>query len=256
LDEHILDHGRRDFELPELWTPVEDPTDRAPQFEGPRIHWRLYDVAAEARKWATVWLESGEGPPAVLPPVVTPDADLRTLIATFGADSLVNERQYWGIDVGDHYLVYVQEADKSRRLLHDFEVRARAHFAWEYGGAGPHNLAEALVADMLGTLSYRPSCFGAIAGGAGLVRCPACGGSGLRRDDLRSLRRACYHVTAGLPRKPDPVLQDVEGAPVGAQWRLSRVEFLQGAFAMVDELAADNEDDEDREDGEGESESE
>jgi hypothetical protein len=63
-------------------------------------------------------------------------------------------------------------------------------------------------------------------------------------------------VTAGLPRKPDPVLQDVEGAPVGAQWRLSRVEFLQGAFAMVDELAADNEDDEDREDGEGESESE
>ena len=241
LDKHILDGGRRNFELPELFTATEGVTDRVPQFDGPRIHWRLFDVAAEARRWVTVRLQSGEGPPAVLPPVATPDADLRTLIATYGAERLVDERQYWGIDDGDHCFIYVQEADKSRRLLRDCELKARAQFTWGYGGTGPHDLAQALVADILGALSYCPSCFGAIGGGAGLVKCPSCEGSGLRRHDLWALHRACYHVTASLPKKPDPLLHDLEDVPVGAQWQLSRVKFLDGAFAMVDERVAEDE---------------
>jgi hypothetical protein len=242
LTEHVLDRGRRDFELPTLWSPTA--SDRAPQFDGPRIHWRLFDVASEAYRWACKRLDTGEATPAVLPPVTTPDAHLRSLITTFGAEKLVDERQYWGIESGDDYLVVVEEVDRSRRLLRDCEERARAQFTWGYGGTGPHNLGSALVADILGTLAYCPSCFGAIAAGGGLVKCPSCDGDGLQ-NDLWSLHRACYHVTASLPKKPDPSLQESGSAPSGAQWRLSRTDLLQRVFQLVDELAAQDEYDDD-----------
>ncbi len=244
LAEDVIKKRRRCFELPILWSPRERIGDIAPKFEGPlidglRIHWRLFDVAKEAHRWACAKLGMGESVAAVLPPVTTPDADLRSLITTFGAERLVTERQYWGIESGDVHFVLVQEADRSRRLLRDCEGRARAQFTWGYGGTGPDNLGAVLVADMLGPLVYCPSCFGAISAGAGLVGCPSCDGTGFRQNDLGSLHRACYHVIASLPKKSDPSLQDSEDVPPGAQWQLSRVEFLQGAFAMVDELVAE-----------------
>jgi hypothetical protein len=244
LTEHVLDRGRRDFELPTMWSPTDNISEKAPQFEGPRIHWRLFDVASEAHRWVCKRLDTGESTPAVLPPVTTPDADLRTLITTFGAEKLVDERQYWGIESGEDSLVAVEEVDRSRRLLRDCEERARAKFTWGYGGTGPHNLGAALVADMLGTFAYCPSCFGAVAAGGGLVTCPSCDGDGLRRE-LWSLHSACYHVTASLPKKPDPSLQDSGNTPPGAQWRLSRTDFLQHAFRISDDLAVDDEADED-----------
>jgi hypothetical protein len=245
LTNHVLDGGRREFEPPTLWSPSECVAYTPPQLEGPRIHWRLFDVAHEAHRWASKKLEVGEPVPVVLPSVTTPDADLRFLITTFGVEKLVDERQYWGIESGDDHFILVEEADRSRRLLRDCEGRAWAQFTWGYSGTGPDNLGAALVADMLGPLAYCPSCFGAIAAGGGLVKCPSCDGDGLRKNDLWSLQRACYYVITSLPKKPDPSLQDSEDVPSGAQWRMSRTEFLRRAFQLVDELDAEDESDRD-----------
>jgi hypothetical protein len=243
LSEDVLSGGRCDFELPEVWMPHEDITDRPPRFEGPLIHSRLFDIANEAHQWVTRKLATGQSEPAVLPEVTTPDASLRSLFAAFGAEKLVNDRQYWGIESGEAHLVLVEEADRSRRLLRDCEGRARGQFTWGYGGTGPHNLSEALLADMLGVLAYCPSCYGAIPAGGGLIKCPSCNGDGLRRRDLHSLQRACYRITSGLPKRPDPALQDSDSSPLGAQWRLTRTEFLQHAFRQVEELYARDEPD-------------
>jgi len=239
LSEHVLADGRCDFKLPELWTPHEEIVDRTPRFEGPFIHCRVFDVANEAHQWAERKLANGQSEAAVLSRSTTPDANLRSLLAVFGAEKLVNERQYWGIESGEECFVLVEEADRSRRLLRDCEGRARAQFTWGYGGTGPHNLSAALVADMLGTLAYCPSCFGAIPASGGLVKCPSCDGDGLRRRDLHSLQRACYSITTGLPKRPDPELQNSDGSPQGAQWRLTRIEFLRRAFHLIDELYAE-----------------
>jgi len=241
LAEHVLSEGRREFVLPTPWSPNEDDAGRAPQLEGPRIHWRLFDVADEAYRWACKKLEAGESEPPTLPSVSTPDADLRWLIDTAGAKSFVDEREYWGIDVGDDPIIYVQEADRSRRLLRDCQGRARSQFSWGYGGTGPHTLAAVLVADMLGNLAYCPSCFGTIGAGGGFVNCPLCDGDGLRRRDLWALHGACYNVTADLSKRVDPRLESFEGSPLAAQWRLTRIDFLQGAYAIVDQLKAEEE---------------
>lgn len=239
LAEHVLDGGRRDFELPILWSHTDNTGETAPRFRGPGIHWRLFDVAEGAHRWACNKLDTGESAVPVLPPVTTPDADLRSLIRRFGAVQLIDERRYYGIESGEDCLVLVEEADRSRRLLRDCEGSARARFAWGYPGTGPYNLAAALVADMLGSFTYCSSCFGVIPAGGGLVKCPSCYGHGLRKE-LRSLHGACYYVTASLPKKPDQSLQESGNAPFGAQWRLSRIEFLQGAFQLADQLAADD----------------
>jgi hypothetical protein len=245
LDEHVLSEGRCDFELPTLWTPSEVSGDVAPRMHGPRIHWRLFDVTFETHRWLTAKLTTGESSPAALPPVSSPQTDLRSLIDTYGAQNLVDERQYWGVESGDDCFVLVEEEDRSRRLLRDCEQRARAQFTWGYGGTGPHQLGEALVADLLGTLAYCPSCFGAISAGGGLVECPSCDGDGLRRNELRSLHRAVYHLAASLPKKPDPSLQEFEDAPPEAQWRLSRRGLLQMALRISDDLAAEDASDDD-----------
>jgi hypothetical protein len=223
--------------------PHEEIVDPPPRLEGPFIHCRLFDVAYEAHQWAIRRLATGQPGSAVLPRVTTPNADLRSLLAAFGAKKLVNERQYWGIEAGEDYLVLVEEADRSRRVLRDCEGRARAQFTWGYGGTGPHNLSEALVADILGLSPTALPCFGAIPASGGLVKCPSCDGDGLRRHDLHLLQRACYRITAGLPNQPDAALQDADRPPPGAQWRLTRTEFLQRAFQAADELYTEDEPD-------------
>lgn len=208
--------------------------------EGPRIHCRLFDVALETHRWLTTRLETGESSPPVLPPVNTPDHDLRSLIDTYRAENLVDERQYWGVESGDDCFVLVQEADGSKRLLRDCEQRARGQLTWGYGGTGPYELGEVLVVDMLGILAYCPSCFGAITAGGGFVECPSCDGQGLRQNDLWSLHEAFYHITASLSKKPDPSLQKkFKDTPPKAQWRLSRRDLLQRAFDISDDLATD-----------------
>jgi hypothetical protein len=157
-------------------------------------------------------------------------------MAEFGAGRLVDERHYWGIGSFGECLVLVEEADRSRRLLRDCEGRAQRKFAWGDKGTDTYALAGALVADMLGTLAYCPSCFGAIPAGGGLVECPGCDGDCLRQQDLRSLRRACFDIAAGLPERPDPSLQDSDGSPPNAHWRMARTELLERAFQLADEL--------------------
>jgi hypothetical protein len=238
LSEHVLKNGRCDFELPELWFPRDENVDRPPRFERPLIHCRVFDVASEAHRWASRKLAGGEEGPAVLPQVTTPDADLRSLLADYGMGKLVNQRQYWGIESDQECLVLIEEADGSRRLLRDCEGKARAQFTWGYFGTGPHNLSEALAADILGALAYCPSCFGAIPASGGLVTCPSCNGDGLRALDLYLLQHACHSVITGLRKRPDPALQDSDGSPPGAQWRLTRTDLLQRAIELADELRA------------------
>jgi hypothetical protein len=238
LSERVLNGGRCDFELPLLWVPAEDIIEEDPpaDFDGPFVHARLFDVTNEAYLWVTERLATGRPVPASLPPVSTPDADLRSLIAAFRARSLVDERHYWGVESGGECIVLVEEADHSRRLLRDYEGRAGRIFAWGDKGTRSYALAGAIVADMLGTLAYCPSCFGAIPAGGGLVECPTCDGSGLRQKDLKSLHRACFDIIAELPELPDPSLQDSQRSPLGAQWRMARTELLERALQLADEL--------------------
>jgi hypothetical protein len=221
LDTKILAHPRRDFCLPELWEPTETDTDRPPQ--KPASHWRLFDVASEVTRWIHGRLETNSALPPTLSTVGTPDGDLRALVEEFGAARLVDERRYWGVTSGNDCLVYVEEADCSRRLLRDHEGRARGEFAWGYGGAGPHNLAQALVEDILGPLINCPSCFGMVAVAGGLVQCPLCA-DGLR-GELGELQSACAEITARLSRKPDASLVG-QGGPDGAEWCLTRTGLL------------------------------
>lgn len=243
LFEYVLKHGRCEFKPPELWAPRDETEERPPRLEGPYIHCRVFDVALEAQRWAGRKLTGGEEGPAVLPAVTTPDADLRWLVAAHGVERLVNQRRYWGIESDQECLVFVEEADGSRRLLRDCESRARGQFTWGYFGTGPHNLSAALATDILGPLAYCPSCFGAIAVGGGMVTCPACDGKGLRSRDLDVLERACFSVISGLPKRLDPRLTDSDGAPPGAQWRLTRTELLQRAIELADERQAERESD-------------
>jgi hypothetical protein len=224
LEQHVLRHECRDFLLSERWTPTEDTSDVAPR--KPSVHWRLFDVARAAHDWIDAKRAKGQSPPVTLPPVTTPDAALQTLIEQFGAARLVDERQYWGVDSGNDSLVYVQEIDNSRRLLRDRESRARPEFAWGYGGTGPHNLAEALVSDVLGILAYCPSCFGVIPTSGGLIACPCCT-DGLRHD-RRTLEDAFVAIIRDLPREPQPSLASPDSPPQ-AQWHLTRTELLSRA---------------------------
>ncbi len=141
LQQEILNDGRRSVELDELRDPEEMGKEQLPRSAQPLVHWRVYDVAKAASKWAAE--SDGDREPAkpALPPVVTPDGDLLDLIKERGALALVDERDYWGVEYGEDKLVLIQEADRSRRLLRDSECRARSHINWGYGGSGPYDLA-------------------------------------------------------------------------------------------------------------------
>ncbi len=221
LESYVLCYERRDFSPSERWARANIAGDVSPREL--RVHWRFFDVARAAHDWLDATLAGNESPQPVLPLVTTPDSDLRALIEEFGVRELVDERHYWGIALGHGWIVCVEEADNSRRLLRDRECRARAEFAWGYDGTGPHLLSEALVGDVLGALIYCPSCFGAIPVSGGLITCPCCM-DGLRRD-LETLQEACVTIIARFPKKPQPSLVSAD-APPGAQWHLTRTDLL------------------------------
>jgi hypothetical protein len=244
LRERILDHGRRDFQIDELWDPAEIGQDRPPRFDQALVHWRVYDVALAASRWAE-GPASGDTAKPILPPVTTPDSDLLAMIENQGGRSLVDEREYWGVEYGEDELVLIQEADRSRRLLRDCECRARSRINWGYGGSGPYDLASLLVADTLGPLAYCPSCFGTIGVAAGLIQCPVCEDG--MRPGLWEMQRACNWLTSRLAQAPG-LIRMTEDTPSGAQWHLRRTDLLDFLVRKIAEFSADD-DSEDAPDG-------
>lgn len=249
LQEQILDHGRRSFELDEPWDSGTPRKDRAPRFNQPLVHWRVYDVALAATKWISESVVDRRATKPVLPAVLTCDRGLLELIHHQGARALVDERDYWGVEYSQGNLVLIQEADRSRRLLRDTECRARAQFTWGYGGSGPSYLADLLVADALGPLAYCPSCFGTIGAAGGLIDCPACDDG--MRPEVWEMRSACNWLTSRLARATDG-LRMIADAPLGAQWHLRRTDLLNFLMCKVTELSAeDGPDDESYRDSDG-----
>ena len=204
------------------------------------MHWRVFDVASAACQWAEA-TKAGEVCTPILPPIETPDADLLSLVRDRGAKSLVDERDYWGVEYDEDELVLVQEADRSRRLLRDSECKARSKVNWGYSGTGPGDLAEILVADALGPLVYCPSCFGTIGVGGGLIECPICE-HGMRRE-LWKLNRACEWITGQLSQVPLSSGSFSDG-PLDAQWHIRRTDLLD--FVVTRALDPDDDEDEDR----------
>jgi hypothetical protein len=234
--ERILDHGRRDFEIDELWDPAEIGKDRPPRFDQPLVHWRVYDVAVAASRWAEA-PANGDTAKPILPPVTTPDSHLWAMIENQGARSLVDERDYWGVEYGEDELVLIQEADRSRRLMRDCECRARSRVNWGYGGNGPYDLASLLVADALGPLAYCPSCFGTIGAAAGLIQCPVCADG--MRPGLWEMQCACNWLTSRLAQTPG-LLRMTEDTPPGAQWHFRRTDLLDFLVRKIAEFSADD----------------
>ncbi|MFI5036673.1 MAG: hypothetical protein ACHQFZ_10770 [Acidimicrobiales bacterium] len=236
LRKHVLDLGRRDYEPDALWVAEEGARDRPPRSSDEAlVHWRVFDVTMAASHWIDAAKAGGNSAP-VLPPVETPDADLFALIGDRGAQSLVDERDYWGVEHDDE-LVLVQEADRSRRLLRDCECKARSKVNWGYSGTGPDDLAEILVADALGPLAYCPSCFGTIGIAAGLIECPVCEHG--MRPDLWKLHRACDWLTSLLSQVPVAQGSSVD-APPGAQWHIRRTDLLDFIVSQASEFEADD----------------
>ncbi len=221
LDANILSYPREAFALPELWKSAEPHEDRPPS--PPTVHVRLFNVATTVRAWLQDRLAGGNTLPEILPDLDTPDASLRTLVEQFGAACLFDERHYWGVSSTQECFVFVQEADRSRRLLRDHELRARGIFAWGYGGTGPHTLGQALVEDVLESLVNCPSCLGMIGVAGPMISCPLCG-DGLR-GELSELETACADIICALPRSPDRLLAG-EGVPDDAEWHLTRTGLL------------------------------
>ena len=240
LQKHVLDSGRRNYESDELWDAEEDTRDRPPRSSDEAlVHWRVFDIALAARRWADAAKQGKDFAP-VLPPVETPDADLFALLHDHGATSLVDERDYWGIEQNEDELVLVQEVDRSRRLLRDCECKARSKVNWGYSGTGPGDLAEILVADALGPLAYCPSCFGTIGVAAGLIECPVCEHG--MRPKLWKLNRACDWLSSQLSQIPlSPSASDA--TPPGAQWHIRRTDLLDFIVRRALEPDDDDEDD-------------
>lgn len=241
LQKRIIDLGRREYEPDELWSAEEEVRERPPRSsEEALVHWRVFDIASAACQWAEA-TKVGDVCTPILPPIETPDADLLALVRDRGAKSLVDERDYWGVEYDEDELVLVQEADRSRRLLRDSECKARSKVNWGYSGTGPGDLAEILVADALGPLMYCPSCFGTIGVGGGLIECPICE-HGMRRE-LWQLNRACEWITGQLSQVPLSSGSFSDG-PLDAQWHIRRTDLLD--FVVTRALEPDDDEDEDR----------
>jgi hypothetical protein len=122
----------------------------------------------------------------------------------------------------------VEEADGSRRLLRDHELRARGQFAWGYGGGGPHALAEVLVADVLDRLARCPACLGSSPCGAGVVACAHCDGTGQRRELLSASGNLFDEVTGRRDIRTEfPPSLD------GADWSVPRSTLLRLATSKA-----------------------
>jgi hypothetical protein len=90
---------------------------------------------------------------------------------------------YRGAIIDGGEVVIIDEPDGSQRLLRDAELRARGPaFTWGYHGTGPHDLAYALITDILDRYTCCPACLGAVLCGADVVHCATCDNTGLHPD--------------------------------------------------------------------------
>jgi uncharacterized protein DUF6166 len=119
------------------------------------------------------------------PPDIPPPSNPESLAET--ARRMAGENDppgmiYRGVFIGGDKAVHISERDGSQRLLRDAQLRARGKFTWGYHGTGPHDLAEALISDVLDPHTRCPACLGAAPCGADVVHCGVCYDTGLRQD--------------------------------------------------------------------------
>lgn len=148
---------------------------------------------------ALTWCENGDPKTkATCPPGRGPSTVAETAEMLLADDTLENWLYCGSRDIAGPGLVTVRSADSSRRVLRNADLRAD-DFSWGYGGSGPHELAEALIRDLLGKHIACPSCLGAITVAAHVIECPTCENSGERRGAAEAAEALVDSVISSLP---------------------------------------------------------
>ena len=169
------------------------------------IHPQLRRIIGAASRWAVLPFKPAHFPASEY-------QSLECIARNLLNSSSYRDRTYRDIKRCDGRLVMVTEADGSNRLLRDYEVRARGQFSWGYGGTGPHNLADAMILDLLDDFARCPTCLGAAPSAAELIRCKSCEGSGVRPWLAEAASILVTKVISSLPREQN--------------WNLTRSQLL------------------------------
>jgi hypothetical protein len=113
-------------------------------------------------------------------------------------------------------IITVEMSDRSRRVLRDAEVRT-GNLTWGYYGTGPHDLATALLADILADHRECPDCVGASPLAASIIRCRSCSNTGIRPGTGKAEGRLLTTIIGELPERFErhrlELLSTFSGAP-------------------------------------------
>ena len=191
LTEQLRLHDERYAEMP---TPLAAPgEEQAPGFQALNPHLRR--VISAAIRWCS---KADSRITATIPHARGPRTAL-AIARQLAADPSTEDWTYQGAeDIAGTTLVTVQMPDGSRRVLRDRDVRT-GDLTWGYGGTGPHNLAEALVLDLLAEHQRCPDCLGTIPLAANSVVCGACSNTGMRHGVGRFRRAALTKIIVEMP---------------------------------------------------------
>ena len=184
-------HDQRHAEMP---APVAGPDEeQTPGYQDIDPHLRR--VASSAIRWCTKADQE-------ITPTIPHAPGLRTAhnVARWLAAQPDTENWIYrgGEDAAGTSLVTVQMPDGSRRVLRDRDVRT-GDLKWGYGGTGAHDLATALVRDLLDEHYKCPDCLGTIKLAANVIRCGSCSNTGVRHGVGRAQRAALVKIIMDLP---------------------------------------------------------
>jgi hypothetical protein len=172
LTAQLSDYDKRYAEMP---APVAAPgQEQIPGFQALNPHLRR--LISTASRWCM------RADPRVTPtiPGAPGPQSVQAIAGRLASSPGTRDWTYrGGEDVAGTHLVTVEMPDRSRRVLRDHDVRT-GDLRWGYTGTGAHDLAAALLADILDCHRDCPDCFGAIPLAAGIITCRSCGTSGMR----------------------------------------------------------------------------
>jgi hypothetical protein len=191
LTDQVNKHNQRLAEMP---APFAAPgEEQAPGFQELNSHLRRV-ISAAIR-----WCSKADSKVTPTIPHAPGPRTARAIARQLASDPGTEDWSYRGMkDVEGTNLVTVQMPDGSRRVLRDRDVRTGG-LTWGYGGTGPHDLAKALVLDILADHHRCPDCLGTIALAANSVVCGACSNTGVRRGVRRTRSAALAKIIVELP---------------------------------------------------------